>query len=153
MSYNHKKFTLTIYDIYNCIRWMYWTDYGTLDKIERASMDGTSRTVIHSTDLSTPYGLTLDYDTQTLYWIDYTLDRLESSNTDGSNRRLLTRINIQCPYGITYFDQKLYWGDWCQHVIYSTPVNSPNSATTLISTGNDPYRIHVVSEDRQPITG
>ena len=135
------------------IRWMYWTDYGTLDKIERASMDGTSRTVIHSTDLSTPYGLTLDYDTQTLYWIDYTLDRLESSSTDGSNRRLLTRINIQCPYGITYFNQKLYWGDWCQHVIYSTLVNSPNSVSTLISTGNDPYRIHVVSEDRQPITG
>ena len=134
-------------------RWMYWTDYGSLDKIERASMDGKSRTVLHSTGLSTPYGLTLDFDTQTLYWTDYTLDTLESSNADGTNRRLLTRLNIQCPYGLTFFDQKLYWGDWCQHVIYSTFVNSPNSASVLISTGSDPYRMHVISEERQPIRG
>lgn len=116
-------------------------------------MDGTSRTALHSTGLSAPYGLTLDYDTQTLYWTDYTLDNLESSSADGRNRRLLTRINIQCPYGLTFFDQRLYWGDWCQHVIYSTLVNSPNSANIVISTGNDPYRIHVVSEERQPIRG
>ena len=132
---------------------MYWTDYGTVDKIERASMDGASRTVLHNTDLSTLYGLTLDYTTQTLYWIDYTLDKLESSNADGTNRMLLTRVNIQCPGGITFFDQKLYWGDLCQHVIYTTFVNSPNSVSTLVSTGNTPYRLHVISEERQPITG
>lgn len=130
---------------------MYWTDYGTLDKIERASMDGTSRTVLHSTGLSTPYGLTLDYNTQTLYWIDYTLNKLESSRTDGSNRILLTRVNVQCPYGITFFDQKLYWGDWCQHKIYSTFLTSPNSVSSVISTGSAPYRIQVISEERQPI--
>ena len=133
-------------------RWMYWTDYGTVDKIERASMDGTSRTVLHNTDLTTPYGLTLDYTTQTLYWMDYSLDKLESSNADGSNRRLLTRVNVQCPWGITYYDQKLYWSDHCQHAIYTTSVNTPNSVSTLISTGNDPYRIHVITEERQPIT-
>ncbi len=132
---------------------MYWTDYGTIDKIERASMDGTSRTVLHSTGLSAPYGLTLDYDTQTLYWVDYTLDNLESSNADGTNRRLLTRVNIQCPYGITFFDQKPFWGDHCQYIIYSTPVDTPNDVGTVISTENYPYRIHVISEDRQPITG
>ncbi len=131
---------------------MYWTDYGTVGIIERASMDGTSRTVLHSTGLSAPYGLTLDYDTQTLYWVDYTLDTLESSSVDGSNRMLLTRENIHCPYGITFFDQKVYWGDRCRSVIYSTYLSSPNSASTVISTGN-PYRIQVISKDRQPISG
>ena len=115
-------------------------------------MDGTSRSVLHSTGLSETFGLTLDYDTQTLYWIDRSLDILESSGADGSNRRLLTSINIRSPYGITFFDQKLYWGDWGQHVIYSTFVNSTNSASILISTGNDPYYMQVVSEKRQPIT-
>lgn len=133
---------------------MYWTDYGTFDSIERASMDGTSRTVLHNTDLSAPYGLTLDYTTQTLYWIDNSLDKLESSNADGTNRMLLTRVNIQCPWGITFFDQKLYWSDHCQHVIYTTFVNLPNSVSTLVSTGgSDSYRLHVISEERQPITG
>ncbi len=132
---------------------MYWTDYGTLDKIERASMDGTSRRVLHSTGLTSPFGLTLDYDTQNLYWIDYTLDKLESSSVDGTNRRLLTTVNIRCPYGITFFNQKLYWGDSCTHVVYSTFANSPNSVSTVIATGNDPYYLHVISEDRQPISG
>lgn len=151
MQGSFEKFNLYLFIVY--YSWMYWTDYGSVDRIERASMDGTSRQVLHDTGLSTPYGITLDYATQTLYWTDYTLDNLESSNADGSNRRLLTRVNIQCPYGITFFDGRLYWGDWCQHVIYSTPVNSINSISTLISTGNDPNRIHVISEESQPITG
>ena len=133
------------------IRWMYWTDYGSSPKIERASMDGTSRSVLHNTSLNRPYGLTLDYDTQTLYWIDHTFDSLESSNADGSNRRLLTRTNIQCPYGLTFFDERLFWGDLCQHTIYTTNINSPSSVSAVLSTINDPYRIHVISEERQPV--
>lgn len=134
-----------------CYRWMYWTDYGTA-RIERASMDGTSRQVLHSTGLSTPHGLTMDYDSQTLYWLDHTLDRLESSAANGSNRRVLTTLTNQCPYGITFYDQKLYWGDWCHHVIYSAHVNSTNAPSTVVATGNDVYRIQVVSKERQPIT-
>ena len=116
-------------------------------------MDGTSRTVLHSTGLALPYGITLDYATQTLYWIDNSLDNLESSNADGTNRRLLTRVNIQCPYGITFFDGKLYWGDLCQHVVYTAPVSSIGSSSVLVTAGNDPYRLHVISEESQPITG
>ena len=132
---------------------MYWTVIGSFDKIERASMDGTSRTVLHSTGLAEPYGLTLDYASQTLYWIDYTLDILESSNADGTNRKILTRNSVVCPYGLTFFDKKLYWGDACHHVIYSTHANSPNSVSTVLHTGNDPYSNQVVSPERQPITG
>ena len=61
---------------------MYWTD------TERASMDGTSREVLHNTNLVWPTALTLDYDTQTLYWLDASLDKLETSHVNGSNRRL-----------------------------------------------------------------
>lgn len=130
---------------------MYWTVHGSFDKIERASMDGTSRTVLHSTGLADPIGLTLDYETQTLYWVDYTLDNLETSSADGRNRKLLTKV--QYPHGLTFFDQKLYWGDSGHHVIDSTHVNSPNSVSAIVSTGNDPYAIHVVSQERQPIAG
>ena len=130
---------------------MYWTDYGTVVRIERASMDGSSRTSLHTTELSRPYGLTIDYDTQTLYWVDYTLDKLESSNTDGTNRTVVTRVNVQCPWGITFFERKLYWSDICQHVIYSTSLDTLTDVNTLISTGNDAYRLHVISGDRQPL--
>ena len=116
-------------------------------------MDGTSQTVLHSTGLNRPYGLTLDYDSQTLYWINYSGVGLETSNIDGTSRRTLTRVNIVCPYGLTYFNRKLYWGDWCNHVIYSTSIDSPNSVSVVVSTSNDPYRIQVISKDRQPING
>ena len=113
-------------------------------------MDGTSRISLHTTELSAPYGLTIDYDTQTLYWVDYTLDKLESSSTDGTNRTIVTRASVQCPWGITFFENKLYWGDICRHVIYSTSVKMPNNVSSLISTSNDPYRLHVISKNRQP---
>lgn len=151
-----KTFMVYVVDIicklYLNIRWMYWTVYGTFDRIERASMDGTSREVLHNTGLLDPFGLTIDYDTQTLYWIDHTSDKLESSSADGSNRRLVTRVNVQCPYGIAFFDRKLYWGDSCSHTIYSAHINSPNAVSTVISTANDPYKVRVVSEGSQPIT-
>ncbi len=114
-------------------------------------MDGTSRTVLHSTGLTLPYGITLDYSSQTLFWIDYTLDNLEASNVDGTNRRILTRVNVVCPYGLTFFNKKLYWGDLCNHVIYSTSIDSPNSVSTVVSVGNDPYRLRVISQDAQII--
>ena len=136
---------------------MYWTDIST-DIIERVSMDGTSRTVLHSTGLRRVHGITLDYVTQTLYWIDYDLNTIESSSTDGSNRRLLTRVNNRCSYDITIFDQKLYWTDMCrnyQNFIYSTFVNTPNGGNSIVNTGyyTNTYRIHVVSQERQPIIG
>jgi len=131
-------------------RWLYWTDYGTVAKIERASMDGSSRTTLHNTGLTTPIGLTLDYATQTLFWIDQTLDRLERSSADGSNRVLMTTLNIQAPYGITYFGGKLYWTDYSRDQILSTFVSSPASVSTVVSTSGDPYRIQFISEERQP---
>ena len=49
-----------------CSRYMYWSDWGIPATIERASMDGTNRTVLHNTGLQWPNALTIDYDNQTL---------------------------------------------------------------------------------------
>ena len=115
-------------------------------------MDGTSRTVLHDTSLSSTYGLTMDYGTQMLYWADYSLDRLERSSADGSNRVLLTTSNIISPFGITVSEGVLYWTDWTYDRIYSAPVSSPSSATILASyVGTNPYGIEVISEGRQEL--
>ena len=65
-------------------------------------MDGSAREILHDTDLQYPYGITLDYKTQTLYWADYALNKLESSSSDGSGRIPLTTLNVQDPFGITF---------------------------------------------------
>ncbi|XP_016107771.1 low-density lipoprotein receptor-related protein 2a [Sinocyclocheilus grahami] len=53
-----------------CRGYMYWTDWGTNAKIERATLGGNFRTEIVNTSLVWPNGLTLDYDDQRLYWAD-----------------------------------------------------------------------------------
>lgn len=133
---------------------MYWTDWGTSPMIERASMDGTSRCVIVNTTLGWPNGLTLDYDTQTLYWVDALLDKIEKSNVDGSMRVLLPTPEsvIQHPFGITFFRGYIYWSDWETNAIYTAPVTNTQSGTRTFF-GNltyDPMQLHIVDESRQP---
>lgn len=134
-----------------CNRWLYWTDYySTVPKIQRVSMDGTGKTILHDTSLNAPYGLTLDYDTQTLYWTDYSLNKIEKSNADGSNRALVTTSLVNNPYSITFFDGRLYWTDFSYNRIITSPVNSPRPAYFTDSL-NDMYGITAITEDRQPI--
>lgn len=52
---------------------MYWTDWSSNAKIERATLGGNFRTPIVSTNLVWPNGLTLDYEEQQLYWADANL--------------------------------------------------------------------------------
>lgn len=47
-----------------CPRYLFWTDWGHIAKIERANLDGSERKVLINTDLGWPNGLTLDYDTR-----------------------------------------------------------------------------------------
>lgn len=54
-------------------RYMYWTDWGTHAKIERATLGGNFRTEIVNSSLVWPNGLTLDYEEERLYWADASL--------------------------------------------------------------------------------
>ena len=137
-------------------RWLYWTDtFSGNAKIERASMDGTSRTVLHNTGLTFPSGLTLDYTTQTLYWIDANRLRIESSQVDGSNRQLLTSLSSinNNPWGIAYYIGNLYWTDRNSNIsnIYTSSARfpSPRNLHPTFTLNFFPLGIQVVSSTRQ----
>ena len=131
-------------------RRIFWSDT-SLRRIERASMDGTARMVLHDTNISFTVGMTLDYDTQTLYWIDSSLRTLESSGVDGSNRVLLTALpRFSRPSDMTFFEGTLYWTDQRMDVIYSSSVDNPGNFSIVVpSTFGDPFGIQVISEGRQ----
>ena len=132
---------------------MFWTDWGNSPKIEKASMDGTSRRVLFEADLKWPNGLTLDYATQTLYWVDAHFHKLESSNTDGSNRQELSikADYLPHPFGLTFHRGHLYWTDWIQNAILTAPVNDAQNGVTVVQKWLrlDPMAIHVISAERQ----
>lgn len=58
-------------------RYMYWTDWGEIPKIERAALDGSDRVVLVNTSLGWPNGLALDYDEGKIYWGDAKTDKIE----------------------------------------------------------------------------
>lgn len=56
----HMPFSL----FFPTFRYLFWTDWGHIAKIERANLDGSDRKILINTDLGWPNGLTLDYDTR-----------------------------------------------------------------------------------------
>lgn len=57
--------------------WSQWDKSNT--KIERAGMDGSQRIVLHSTNLTYPHGLAIDFNEKRLYWSDAGTQRIEFS--------------------------------------------------------------------------
>ena len=143
-----------ILHIHAC-RWLYWTDWGEVAKIERISMAGEidSRQTLHETGLTWPNALTVDYSMQTLYWADAQLNKIEMSGVDGSNRTLLTSSMVLHPFALTYHNGALYWSDWQTDQIFTTNVATPNSVSVLVPTlGTEPMGLEVVTTARQPIS-
>ena len=137
-------------DSFAIYRWLYWTDIGTVDRILRASMDGSSMAVLHDTSLSLPYSLTMDYDSQILYWADYSLNKIEKSNADGTNRAIVTTASVRDPYSIVFYNNRLYWTDIYYDRVLTTSVSSPSVSYLTTSQGNNMYTIKAVASERQP---
>lgn len=150
-------FAMHVSDCLHCYRWLYWASF-THGSIEQASMDGSSRTLLYSTQNSTilQYGLTLDYETQTLYWTETSFSTIKRSGVNGSNQEELLQV-MHFPFGIVFLRGKLYWAadfrtSGNTDNIFSTTVDSLGSASELVSNSmiESPLAIQVISQDRQP---
>ena len=132
---------------------MYFTDWGAVGRIEKASMDGTNRTVIHNTSLVWPNALTLDIPTQTLYWADASLDKIEKSNVDGTNRVVLAQTGVSHPFAMVLRDGTLYFSDWSDNTIRY--LNASGGAVTQLHSvatyaTSTLFGIQIVDSLRQP---
>ncbi|XP_048340432.1 low-density lipoprotein receptor-related protein 2 [Sphaerodactylus townsendi] len=132
-----------------CQGYMYWTDWSSNAKIERATLGGNFRTAIVSTDLVWPNGLTLDYEEQQLYWADANLQKIERSSLTGTNREVIVSTALY-PFAMTLFDQHIYWTDWNTRSIYRA--NKFDGSDQIVMISNLPSRpmdIHVWAESKQ----
>lgn len=59
------------------LRYLYWIDAGQFPKIERSNLDGTNRTVVVTTNIKQPTGLTIDILTHDVYWTDSVQDNIQ----------------------------------------------------------------------------
>ena len=92
---------------------MFWTDWGDIAMIERSYMDGSSRKTLLSNKtklLFWPNGLTIDNDTNLLYWIDGKLNVVGYMGLNGENPGLLLDASnpYQNGYSLTIFGEYIY---------------------------------------------
>ena len=117
-------------------------------------MDGLGVTTIHSTYLERPYSVTVDFDTQVLYWTDNMLNKIESSSINGTGRHTLITSNSLVPelYSLTAFDNHVYFSDWTVGVnsIDTAGLESPMEILNRSCDFVNPQGIKVVSSRNQP---
>lgn len=80
---------------------MYWCNWSSNPHIAVAGMDGKNIHVFVSENISAPRSLTIDYQTDRLYWVDIKLRKIESIHLDGTDRRVNTCF---------FFNYKIFQG-------------------------------------------
>lgn len=89
---------------------MYWTDAGSVPRIESSWMDGSHRKTVIGDKLETPSGVAVDYAAgHRLYWSDSKANSIESSNSDGSDRVVVLKGGLLHPVSLDLFEDQLYW--------------------------------------------
>ncbi|XP_052233173.1 pro-epidermal growth factor-like [Dreissena polymorpha] len=73
-------------------KYLFWSDVGSLPKIERSSLSGTGRKTILSQGIAYPIALDVDIASSKLYWVDSIRDSVERSNLDGKERSTVKRM-------------------------------------------------------------
>ena len=104
------------------IRVMYWTDWGIKAKIEVASMDGSERRDFVVDDLSQPNAITIDLESERVYWADSNLDTIEFISFEGTGRVQVETeaTGLHHPFGLSVGGEVLFWSDWATNSIYGT---------------------------------
>ena len=161
MTLSFSPITSHVDRLFFCYRLIYWTAYNDHDhdtaRVFRASMDGTNVTVLFNNDtVRTPNGLALDYDTQTLYFIDSRKHIIYKSTTDGEDLCLVYELgNRSFAVAMDYHDGVIYWGDRLVDRVFSLRVDRGlNEEAVLLSelpNRRDVGGIKVVDIRRQPM--
>ncbi|KAI1297176.1 Low-density lipoprotein receptor-related protein 6 [Halotydeus destructor] len=135
--------------------YIFFSDWGELSKIERASMDGDpkSRRVIVHERLSVPNGLTIDYEDERLFWVDAKLQIIESVDFEGQNRLKVTSGEMPQVFALTLSGDWLFWTDWSVSSISTCHKISGQKKQTILHDNTNPLHpmdIRAFSAARQP---
>ncbi|KAL4217440.1 Low-density lipoprotein receptor-related protein 2 [Mactra antiquata] len=120
----------------------YWSDWSKDAYIGSIGLDGSNPTMVITRKLGWPNALTIDYETNRLWWADAHLDWIEFSNVDGTNRHVVRR-NVPHPFAIAVFEDWIYWTDWNHLTIEKCHKYTGENHTILLNTTHRPMDIHV----------
>ena len=90
---------------------MFWTDWGSAPQIEKATLAGSQRVAIVTSNLQWPSGMELDKGNKRIYWVDGGTDRIESVNYQGNKRILLSKVTGFHAFGVAMISPFLFFTD------------------------------------------
>ena len=125
-------------------RFLYWTDWGIDERIEKADMDGRNRVTVIDSGLYYPNGLALDFDRNWLYWIDASYERLEVYEFPTNTRRqvISSQVYLRYPFGLALHQNHLYWTSQYYNGIYRADRQNGGNVVKILSTESQPLLIH-----------
>ncbi|XP_065315495.1 low-density lipoprotein receptor-related protein 4-like [Gordionus sp. m RMFG-2023] len=98
--------------------YIFWSEWGKIPKIERATMAGTERKVIVTEYIYWPNGLVSDEKENKLFWIDAKLDALFTCDYNGDKVEMILYVQNH-PFGLAVTSTNFYWSDWMTNTIRS----------------------------------
>ncbi|XP_028393318.1 low-density lipoprotein receptor-related protein 2-like [Dendronephthya gigantea] len=128
--------------------YLFFTDWGQ-HAIFRVGMNGHNLTKIIGEKVVWPNGITIDYITKELFWVDARLDVIEYSDMDGQNRRRVSQGLVSHPFAITVFEDNVYWTDWLTKAVHKAHKWSGENHQIMKNTTSKPMDIQVVHPIRQ----
>ncbi|WAR10069.1 LRP1-like protein [Mya arenaria] len=130
--------------------YLFISDWGEHPHISRLSMDGTQKQHIITNDIAWPNGLTIDYITEKIFWVDANYDYIAMADLDGQNRHRISDQSLPHPFAITTFVDKIYWSDWEYNAIYEARKFSGEKRRRIALLNQRPMDVVVYHALRQP---
>ena len=130
---------------------MFWTDWGSAPKIEKATLTGSQRVAIVTSNLQWPNGMELDKGNKRIYWVDGGTDRIESVNYQGNNRILLSKVTGFHAFGVAMISPFLFFTDWASGgVLHKLDADTGNHIVSNYKTRGKLMGIVAYDQSRQP---
>ena len=130
---------------------MFWTDWGSAPKIEKATLTGGQRVAVVTSNLYWPNGIELDRGNKRIYWVDGGTDKIESVSYQGNNRILLSELNGYHPFGVAMISRFLFVTDWALGgVLHKVDADSGHFIVSNYKTTGRLMGIVSYAQSRQP---
>ncbi|XP_023231135.1 low-density lipoprotein receptor-related protein 1B-like [Centruroides sculpturatus] len=137
----------------SCTSRVYWTNWNTrYPSIQRAYFSGYDLESIITTDIKMPNALTIDHQSQKIYWSDAKLDKIERCNLDGTDRHVLLTEDPQHPFDLAIYGDYLFWTDWLVHAVLRANKYTGSDVVILRKNIARPMGIIAVANDTNDCT-
>ncbi|XP_067949898.1 low-density lipoprotein receptor-related protein 2-like [Watersipora subatra] len=132
---------------------IWWTDWGSHPRVERANQDGSGRITILSDKLYWPNGLAIDQYKKRLYVMDSRLDFIDYCDYDGKNRiRVLSNVDtIDHPWHLDMFEDNLFWTDYRRQSIEMCSKTDCAKGQRYATAGDGLRNLAIVSQGKQKL--